>query len=255
MTRLRRVLADPATRLRATFVLLPRVEIVESLCHAGFDAVVIDLEHGPITVPELPPLVAAGQGSGGLVLVRVGSGVPSLVGAVLDTGADGVVVPHMTSAADARDAVRAARFPPAGDRSINPYVRAAQYDGGDGWTRRADEDTAVLVMVEGRDGVAALDEIATVPGVDAVFVGPIDLSASLGVPGRPEDPLVVAEVGRIIASTSALGVATGVYCPTPAAATRWQAAGARLVVLSADLAMAHDGFQRFLQGIDSEESE
>lgn len=249
---LRHALADPATRLRATFVLVPRVEVVESLCQAGFEAVVIDLEHGPITVADLPPLVAAGQGAGMFVLVRVPEGLPSLIGAVLDLAVDGVVVPHVSSASQAEEIVRSARFPPTGERSINPYVRAARYQGTDGWTARADAGTAVLVMVEGAEAASALGAIAAVPGVDAVFVGPIDLSAALGRAGDPEHPDVVNEVGRIIAEADAAGVATAVYCPNPAAARRWQRIGARLVVLSADLAMAYDGFTRYLRGIDED---
>ena len=246
---LREVLADPTARLLATFVLVPRIEIVECLAYAGFEAVVVDLEHAPVGVPDLPPLVAAGHGAGAFVLARLGERSPAVIGAVLDTGVDGIVLPHVSSAEDARAAVDAGRFPPEGSRSLNPYVRGAGYTGGDDFTRRANDGVAILVMVEGRDGVDALDAIAAVSGIDAVFVGPVDLSASLGLTGQPEHPHVVTAVGSILGRLNDHGVAGAVYCPTPEASARWQGKGARLVVLSADIAMANHGFHAYLHGL------
>lgn len=244
---LRRALRAPAAPIVAAFVLVPRIEIVESLGAAGFDAVVIDLEHGPITVAELPALVAAGHGAGIFVLVRVGDGSPSTVGSVLDTGVDGIVLPHVGSVEEARAAVVAGRYPPEGDRSLNPYVRASGYRAEEDFAARANDTVAVIVMVEGPDGIAALSEIATVEGIDAVFVGPVDLSASLGLVGQPEHPQVIDKVREILRTVAALGTGTAVYCPTPVAADRWLRGGARLVVLSADIAMARHGFRHYLR--------
>jgi 2-keto-3-deoxy-L-rhamnonate aldolase RhmA len=246
-TPLRQALADPATRLTATFVLVPRVEIVELLAGAGFDAVVVDLEHGPITVADLPPLVAAGHGAGAYVLARLGERTPAVIGQALDCGLDGVILPHVDSAEFAREAVDAARFPPDGSRSLNPYVRAAAYEGGESFLAEANAGVAVLVMVEGKDGLAALDDIAAVSGVDAVFVGPVDLSASLGFPGQPEHPRVLEQVRELMRRLAEVGVGMGIYCPTPEAAARWQEAGARFAALSADLAMAGAAFRRWRQ--------
>ncbi|WP_165556170.1 HpcH/HpaI aldolase family protein [Kribbella pittospori] len=244
---LREVLADPTTRLTATFLLIPRLELVELLANAGFDAVVIDLEHGPVAVAELPGLVAAGHGAGVYVLARLGERTPATIGGVLDSGVDGVVLPHVDSADDARDAVDSARFPPEGSRSLNPYVRAAGYDAAESFLTTANAGVAVLVMVEGKDGLAALDDIASVAGVDAVFVGPVDLSASLGLPGEPEHPVVLETVRDLMERLALAGVGTGIYCPTPDAAARWQRAGARLATLSADIAMASAGFRRTVE--------
>jgi 2-keto-3-deoxy-L-rhamnonate aldolase RhmA len=244
---LRAELADPGTRLTATFLLLPRVEMVELLAAAGFDAVLVDLEHGPIADAELPGIVAAGHGAGVYVLARLGERAPATIGRVLDCGVDGVVLPHVESAADAREAVDAARFPPDGSRSLNPYVRAAGYDAQETFLATANAGVAVLVMVEGKDGLAALDEIAAVAGIDSVFVGPVDLSTSLGFPGQPEHPLVLEKVRDLMDRLAEAGVGTGIYCPTPAAAARWQQAGARLAALSADIAMAGAGFRRTVQ--------
>lgn len=234
----------------ATFVLIPRIEVVEGLGRSGFDAVILDLEHGPYGVPDLPPLVAAAHGAGLQVLARVGNPSAAAIGVVLDTGADGIVVPHVASAATAAAAVDAVRFPPDGSRSLNPYVRAAGYDASDAFLDDANSRVALLVMVEGTDGVAALDDLVSTPGVDGVFVGPVDLSASLGHPGQPEHPDVIDAVRELIKTAAASECAVGVYSPSPEAASRWFDAGATLVALSADVAMALNGFRHFRSGVD-----
>lgn len=246
---LRQALRDGSTVV-ATFALIPRVEIVEALARSGFEAVILDLEHGPYDVSELPSLVAAGHGAGLHVIARVGDPSAPAIGRVLDTGVDGVVVPHVSSAAQARAAVDAVRYPPEGSRSLNPYVRAAAYDASDSYLDDANSRVALLVMVEGVDGVTALDEFVRTPGVDGVFVGPVDLSAALGHPGQPEHPAVINAVGDLIKSATTSGCAAGVYSPTPEAATRWIEAGATLVALSADVAMAMDGFRHYHSRVD-----
>lgn len=241
---LRQRLRDRSAPLTSTFVLLPRVEIVEALAHTGFDAVILDFEHGPFGIAELSPLVAAAQGAGSQVIVRVEDA--SGIGPVLDTGIDGILVPHVGSAADAAAVVDAVRFPPAGARSINPYVRSARYGTDESYLT---DRVATIVMVEGTDGLAALSDIAAVPGVDAIFVGPVDLSAALGFPGEPEHPRVLETIAEIIKTLAAADVATAMYCPTPAAARRWLELGAQLVAVSADIAMAMDGFRQVLRGV------
>jgi 2-keto-3-deoxy-L-rhamnonate aldolase RhmA len=235
-------LRESATRVLATFVLIPRVEIVETLAHAGFEAIVLDLEHGPFTVAELPPLLAAARSLGMHTLVRVGQAEDAIIGSVLDTGPDGIVVPHVESAEQARRIVRAGRFPPEGERSINPYVRGNGYGAGGGDLLASNAGTALVLMVEGRRGIAELDGICAVRGVDALFVGPVDLSAALGVPNQPEHPTVVAEVRSIFERLRHHDVAGGIYAPTPEAARRWFEAGARLVAVSADVAMIYRSF-------------
>lgn len=251
---LRQALADPDRSLIATFVLIPRVEIVEALAHAGFDAIVLDLEHGPIAPRDLPPLVAAGQGAGAFVIARVAELSEALIGNVLDSGVDGVIVPHVGSESQARLAVDAVRYPPDGNRSINPYVRSASYWGEDGFTAAANDTAAVLVMVEGMDAVAGLDDICAVPGVDAIFIGPVDLSASMGHPGQPNHPDVQHQIEAILARTKdigpkEIGTAVGIYCPDAERVTKWRGHGARLCVLSADMAIAYSAFRSALKSV------
>ena len=208
------------------------------LAVSGFDAVIVDLEHGPTTRSELTTVVSAAQGAGLFAIARLGTSSDDEIGRVLDSGVDGLLVPHVSSATEAETIVRAGRFPPTGDRSINPYTRGNAY-GVDGSNRYADVDTgvALVAMVEGAGALSSLEAIGRTPGLDGIFVGPVDLSSSLGFPGQPEHPQVVEAVRDVLARIRAAGLAAGVYAPTPEAAARWLEAGAGLVALSADSAM------------------
>jgi 4-hydroxy-2-oxoheptanedioate aldolase len=224
--------------LLATFLLLPRVEVVEMLALSGFDAVIVDLEHGPASRAELTAVVAAAQGAGLFAIARLGNPSEDEIGRVLDTGVDGLLVPHVSSPSEAEAIVRAGRFPPTGDRSINPYTRGNSYgvDGSAAY-REVNGRVALVAMVEGSGALSALEAIGRTPELDGIFVGPVDLSSSLGFPGQPEHPLVVEAVRDVLARIRAGGLAAGVYAPTPEAAARWLDAGAGLVALSADNAM------------------
>jgi len=161
----------------------------------------------------------------------------------LDAGAEGVLVPHVSSADAAAEAVGATRFAPEGRRGANPYVRAAGFSGDPAFYGSSNARCACLAMVEGRAGVAALDEILATPGLDGIFVGPVDLSLSLGYHGQPEHPAVVEAVGDLVERGHARGVATAVFAPTPTAARRWLDLGVRLVGLSIDTAAILAGFR------------
>jgi 4-hydroxy-2-oxoheptanedioate aldolase len=228
-----------------TFMMVPRVEIIEMLALSGFDGVVIDLEHGPMTAADLPPLAAAARGAGIFAIARVrGDGGDPEIGNLLDAGVDGVLVPHVSTASEAGRVVAAGRFPPAGERSLNPYVRGTNY-GADGNAARdlANARTAIIVMVEGAEGLANLEAIGDTDDLDGVFIGPVDLSASLGVPGQPEHPKVIETVRTIFERLRERKVAAGIFAPTVEAAKRWQAAGAALIALSADSAMMQRAFK------------
>lgn len=231
-------------QLLGMFVIVPRVEVVEAAAAVGFDLVVLDCEHGPFGVESLPALIAAARGAGLWVVVRVSANDDQAIGAVLDCGPDGVLIPHVNSGADAERAVRASRFPPHGDRSVHPWVRAARYGQVNDYVSTADNSLAVLIMAEGRDAISNLDELTRTAGADAVFVGPMDLAASLGLAHSPADPRVVEAARDILLRTREAGKAAAIFAAEPEDARRWFSAGARLVVLSVDTALIREGFQR-----------
>ncbi|MDP1731181.1 MAG: aldolase/citrate lyase family protein [Devosia sp.] len=219
-----------------TFSIIAAVEIVELVALAGFDGIILDMEHGAYGTESLGPLVLAARARGIYPLVRVRTGEPSEIGAALDAGAAGVIVPQIGSAEEARRAVRAARFAPDGNRGANPFVRGADYSGRAEWFAKANEDVAVLLMVEGADGVAALPEILTVPTLDGIFLGPMDLSHALGVPGEMGHPKVVQTIEAVIEAVGTAGLVAAIFAGTPDSARRWLGRGVTLVGVGVDTA-------------------
>lgn len=229
-------------RLRQTpailtmFSIIPAVEIIEMIGLAGFEAVIIDLEHGPFGIGAVSPLILASRARGIYPIIRVADNSPSQIGAALDAGAAAVLVPQIGSAAAARAAVAAARFAPEGQRGANPWIRAADYGSGPDWFQRSNGEIAVMVMIEGSDGVAAIPEILAVEGLDAVFLGPMDMSHSLGVPGESSHPKVVAAIEAVVKQARARQMATAVFSPTPEGSHRWNAMGVNLLAVGEDTA-------------------
>ena len=163
------------------------------VAECGFDGFYVDREHGTYTDAEASAPCAAGQMLGLLPAVRVRANAPADIGAALDGGALCIIVPHVASASDARRAVHAAKFPPRGGRSmmaLNPTTRYRAL-AGDELARSVDALTMVVAMLETADGVAAAGEIAAVPGIDALMMGPNDLSAELGIHGQVRHPMIL----------------------------------------------------------------
>lgn len=226
-----------------TFVMLPRIEVVEIAAIAGFGAVVFDLEHGSVALEDLPPLCAAASAKGIVAIARIGSHADIEVSRALDMGVDGVIVPHVSSPAAAHAVADAGRFPPAGARSLNPYVRGLAYNGTSfSALSEANSRTALVAMIEGTDALQAAHEIGDVQDIDALFLGPVDLAGALGFPGDPEHPEVLAAARTLIATLRERGIATAIYAPDALAANRWLAEGVTLVVVSADQALMLDAF-------------
>lgn len=225
------------TPLIATFSIIPAIEVVELIGLAGFDAVILDLEHGAYGSEALGPLLLAARARGVYPLVRVRSSEPTEIAAALDAGAAGVIVPQIGSLAEAERAVKAARFAPEGNRGANPFVRAADYSGRLEWFAEANRDTAILLMIEGQGGLDAMHEIAALPNLDGIFIGPMDLSHALGVPGEMGHARVVEAIRGVIAACKAAGVTAGIFAGTPEAAKRWIGEGVTLVGVGADTAI------------------
>jgi 4-hydroxy-2-oxoheptanedioate aldolase len=229
-------------RLLGTFSLISATEVVELIALAGFDLVIVDMEHGPHELGQVHHAIVAAAAHGLATVVRVREPEPALIGAVLDLGASGVLVPQITSAADAGRAVRAARFAPNGGRGANPWVRAGGFGQRKNWFAEADREIAVLVMVEGATALADLPGILAVPGLTGIFLGPVDLSHALGVPGELDHPSVVAALQRAVEQAGAHGMAVGVFSAEATAAARWWASGVRLVAVGVDTGLIGTAF-------------
>ncbi|MDQ3761713.1 MAG: aldolase/citrate lyase family protein [Actinomycetota bacterium] len=232
-TRLRERLTY-ADRLLGTFNLIPSADIVELIAIAGFDLVIIDMEHGPYNLGNVRGVLATADAYGLHTVVRVPTLEPSSISSVLDLGACGVLVPHVESAKDAATVVQAARFAPDGTRGANPWVRAAQYGHRENWFAAANEEVATLVMIEGRAAITELPEIVSVPGLDGVFFGPMDLSHSLGVPGQFDHPSVLEALDGAIRLATAHSLATCLFSPDAQRTKCWWERGVHLVACGVD---------------------
>jgi 4-hydroxy-2-oxoheptanedioate aldolase len=206
----------------------------EALAHLGFDWLCVDLQHGLLDYSDLTSMLPAISTSAATPLVRVPWNEPYEIMKALDAGAYGVIVPMVNDRAEAEKAVAACRYPPDGFRSFGP-MRAALY-GGRGYAQEANGQVACIAMIETRDGLDNLDDIVTTPGLDAVYIGPSDLSLALGLPvtGDSDHPEHAAAVTRIEKACRRAGIAVGIHTSSLAYATKYLAAGFNLVTLGSD---------------------
>ena len=226
--------------------------MIEAIGHSGFDFCILDMEHGPQTLPVLENLIRAAECAALAPIVRVPEAMPQMIGAVLDIGAVGVQIPQVSNAEAARTAVQTARFFPLGQRGVCRNVRAAAYS----TMNKADyfsqaNEALIIVQIEGKEGLDAFDDIIEVPGIDLIFVGPYDLSQSLGVPGEVTHPAVVDTVKDIYRRCSAKGMAAGTYVDTIDSARFWRDAGMRYLCYSVDVALIIEAGQAVLTQLRS----
>ena len=217
-----------------TFLQTPHRVAGEFVGSLGFDAVCLEAEHSAYGAEHVQQVVAAVALTAARPLVRVADNEWARIAVALDAGAEGVIVPRVNSAEEARAVARAALYPPAGDRGIGPgRVTGFGLDAGPAYRARANERNLVGVQVETRAAVDRVDEIAAVDGIDMVFIGPSDLSSSLALePGSPELDAVIA---RLIERSLAAGKLVGIFAGMPEAAARWAGEGVRLVLLASEL--------------------
>ncbi len=224
--------------------------IIESAGYAGFDFIILDLEHGPNSTENLQNLIRAAQVTGMLPIVRVKEKVPSLIGEVLDIGAGGIQVPQISNAGDVREVIKLARFAPEGMRGICCFVRAAGYSSveKEKYFKEAN-NTLIIIQLEGEEAINNIDEILDVEGFDIIFIGPYDLSQSLGVPGEVDHPLVVEKMEQIIKKCNEKGITVGTFTNSKEDAARWMKLGVRYVSYSVDIGIYYDSCKKILDDL------
>jgi 4-hydroxy-2-oxoheptanedioate aldolase len=197
--RVKRILQEGGLALATHVGGIADPQIVEIIGLAGFDAAFIDMEHTTYDLHDVQLAVMAAERSGITSIVRTPGFDPAFILRLLDIGVQGVQVPHVSSAATAREAVRAVRYPPLGERGMAAGSRAADYGRIPLVEHMAQSNREVLLacMIEDMAAVERIDEIAAVEGVDLLAVGPSDLSRSLGVSGQPDHPRLVAAIDRV----------------------------------------------------------
>jgi 4-hydroxy-2-oxoheptanedioate aldolase len=220
-----------------TFLKLTDPAIVEIVSLAGFDFVIIDMEHGPISIETAQNLVRAAEVRGITPIIRVAENNPGLILRALDTGAQGVQVPHVSKKSDAQKAVEAAKFHPAGDRGICRFVRAADYSSMDRFKyfERSNHETTIVVHIEGIEGMNNLPEILTVKYLDIIFLGPYDLSQSCGVTGQVNHPKVLEKMHHAVRISQKGNKVVGTFFDNIEDARKWIKAGVRYISFSVDV--------------------
>ncbi|NHA66563.1 aldolase/citrate lyase family protein [Phycicoccus flavus] len=225
-------------------------DLLLRLAGAGLDWLALDAQHGPVDRAALPALGRALAGAATPFLVRVPAVDAAWIGAALDAGAAGVVVPSVTGPDDARRAALAARYPPLGERSWGPF---APLWGGDAPTpEAANEAVRCWVMVETPGALDTVDEIAATPGVDGLFVGPLDLSLSLGTTADAllDDTSDDGRLARVVAAARRQGIDTAGFAGTPGNARRMRAHGLDHVAVTTDAAVVAAGVRAVLAELD-----
>jgi 4-hydroxy-2-oxoheptanedioate aldolase len=206
--------------LYGAWSVIPSALSVRLLAAAGLDYVVIDLQHGGASEADLPAMTSAIRLAGATPVARVRHAHTADIGRALDLGCEGVIVPNIDSAAQARQAAGAVRYPPAGHRSAGGVLAAAE--------------PFCLVMAESADAVAALEATLAVEGVDGLYVGPKDLSLSLGCEADPDDPVLRRALNRVWAACAAAGKPVGVHAADGVTARRYREAGCTLITTADD---------------------
>jgi len=236
-----------------SFVKITDPAVVEIMGRAGFDFAIIDMEHGPITVETAQNSVRAAELAGISPIIRVSRNDPVDILRCLDIGAEGVEVPQIRNAIDAETMASAARFHPRGDRGVCRYVRAAAYSSMDRheYFQMANDRTLTIAHLEGIEAVKNLDEIMAVDGVDILFIGPYDLSQSVGVPGEVNHPLVLRQMEEVITTAKAKGKLVGTFADNIQSAKRWMDAGVMYIAISVDVGIFYEACRNIVASLSS----
>jgi 4-hydroxy-2-oxoheptanedioate aldolase len=223
---------------------------IEVIGHAKADFVILDLEHGPNCVQTVQNLIRAAQVSGVLPIVRVKESCSSVMGEVLDIGAGGIQVPQVCTKETAQQVINRTKFAPLGERGVCRFVRAAEYSAKDRFEYFKDANTALtIIQIEGEEGIKNLEDIISVDGIDVVFIGPYDLSQSLGVSGQIDHPLVEKKMKEIISKCKEKNITVGTFVDTPQNAIKWKNLGVKYISYSVDMGIFYDAMKKVVDDV------
>ncbi len=225
---------------------------MEALTRTGLDYVIIDTEHGCLSEETTADMILAAERGGLLPYVRIGDIHRPYVLRMLDIGARGLIVPYIHSADEVRELVSYAKFPPVGNRGYCPNRTTGW--GADEWGRdvlsymqACNERCKVIPQCETREALDQIEEIAAIPGVDGIFVGPCDLSIALGIPLQFEHPMLLEACERILNACHSNGIEALIFAANMNDALRWAAKGYDSVAYSLDAGVLISAYQKLVQ--------
>lgn len=216
---------------------VPSPVTAEALSLVGYDWLLFDSEHSAVEVAQMQPLLQAASAGRSALAARPAWNDKVLIKKLLDIGAQTLLVPFVQSADEAAEAVRATRYPPEGIRGVAGSTRASRFGMAQGYLQQANRQICTLVQIETAEALGRLEDIATVDGVDGVFIGPSDLSASMGHLGNPGCDEVQAALRSAAARISSAGCVPGILATRPEDAQRYLEWGYRFVAISADIGL------------------
>jgi len=200
--------------LIGTWFTIPHSMVAETLAQGGFDFLLLDGEHAPVPPDAISGLLPATELYGCPVIYRVRTNSVDLIRGALDAGVSGVMVPMIENATDARNALNAAKYPPLGKRGIGPWRASNYYENYLGYVAGANDRTCVVLQIESAAAVEAIESIASLDGIDVLFVGPADLAATMGLTIGARHPALTAAIERIAVVAKKHGKALGIDATT-----------------------------------------
>ena len=232
--------------LIGTMITLPSPEIAEMVSSCGFDWLFMDGEHGNLSTLDWQRMLQAVAGRSAAI-IRVASNSEREIKKVLDIGADGIIAPQVNSAEQARHVVACCKYPPRGIRGVG-LARAQGYGSYfSDYVENANDSTAVIIQAEHIDAVESIDEIVQVDGIDAVFIGPYDLSASMGLMGQVNHPDVVSAIDRVGQACQQRGIALGYFATTAEPVQPYIDKGYHLICAGVDAGFVISGAEQVIK--------
>lgn len=215
--------------------------IIEAAGYGGFDFIIIDLEHGPNNIQSAQDLIRAAQVSDILPIIRVKENCDYIIGEALDIGAAGIQVPQISKPEDVKSIIKLAKFAPLGMRGVCRFVRAAKYSSMERFEYFTNSnETLIIIQLEGQEAINNLKDIMDVPGIDIIFIGPYDLSQSLGIPGQIDHPLLEDKMRQIIDLCKSKGIYIGTFVDSIQNAKKWRIAGVKYIAYSVDMGIFYE---------------
>ncbi len=230
-------------------------DVAATLAGVGFDFLWIEMEHSPLTLESVRSMILATRGLKAMPFTRVPVNEPWLAKRVLDAGSLGVIFPFTSTRALAEQAVKACKYPPQGVRGYGPAMASSRWgmSGGD-YAKFANENVLVVVIIEQKLAIDNIEEIASVPGIDVLFIGVNDLSFSLGVGGRTNEPIVEEAVNKVLAAGKKYNIPVGYPAGNPVEINKRIAQGFRFFQASSDLGMMAAGARDVLSKVQRDQS-
>lgn len=230
-------------------ITVPSSDVVVQAANLGFDFVWIEMEHSPITLETMRNMVLATRGTNTVPIVRIPVNELWTAKRVLDSGALGVAFPFVSTAEQARQAVAACKYPPLGKRGSGPGLAILRWPAPEGYADFADKNVMVIIIIEQSKAVENIEEIASVPGIDCIYIGPSDLSYSMGFRGRQDEPKLKNAIAKVIAVAAKHKISVGGPLVNPAQAAQLIKDGFQFFGASTDLDMMAIGARPVLEAL------